>query len=115
MAQLTTRPSIPVPSSGTALDRPGMSLGAPGWKEPAIHRLKPANAQHANRTAVTELTSVRSFDEADLSTPSQHAAGSRTERIMMTAESNTGMGAMVCPAANLTYILYVCYLFCQLA
>src|SRR5262249_22914229 len=86
--------SMAVPNSGTALDRPGMSLGAPGWNTPAMHRLKAASAQSASRTPGTERTSARSFDKADLSTPSQHTAGSRTDKSMMTAESNAGMGAM---------------------
>src|SRR5262245_13346717 len=101
--------SMAVPKSGTALDRPGMSLGAPVWNAPAMHKLKAASTQSARTIAVTELTSARSFVCADLSTPSQHAAGSRTERIMMTAESNTGMGVMALSfeTERHTYCMYV--------
>ena len=60
--------STAVPKSGTALDRPGMSLGAPVWNAPAIHKLKAASAQSAvllvnegpqnysNRRLIGELT-----------------------------------------------------------
>src|SRR5262245_21194780 len=103
--------SIPIPSSGTVLDRPGMSFGAPGWNAPAMHRLKAANAQQASKAAVTKLTSIRSFDEVDLYTPSQQAAGNWTDRIMMTTESNIGLGAIA--VLLKPYIHTVCIVCCQ--